>query len=128
MSGDQKSLTQASHPPSIFRDLLQSDIPAQEKSMARLVDEGFTLIGAGSVRTSHVLSTVVYHVLANPKIRQTVQQELGEAMPQGSDISTPALLVRLEHLPYLDATITEGLRVANSIAHRTLRVAPDRAP
>lgn len=127
MSGDKIDLKHAGQPPSIFRELLDSDIPAEEKSVTRLVDEGITLLGAGSITSARAMSTIVYHVLANPKILQTVQKELREAIPIGSDISTQALLVQLEHLPYFEATITEGLRIANSIARRVVRVAPDRS-
>lgn len=127
MSGDRKDFKQAGHSPSIFQELLDSDIPVEEKSVTRLVDEGITLIGAGTISTAHVLSTITYHVLANPGILRTLQQELQEAMPDGLDESAQTRLVRFEQLPYLTAIITEGLRLAHAVAIRNQRVAPDRS-
>lgn len=127
VSGDRKDFKQAGHPSSIFEELLDSDIPVEEKSVIRLVDEGITLIGAGTISTAHVLSTITYHVLANPEILRTLQQELQEAMPDGLDVSAQTRLVRFERLPYLTATITEGLRLADAVFTRNQRVAPDRS-
>lgn len=109
----------------IFQELLNSDIPAEEKSIARLTDEAITLLGAGSNTTPHVLSATAYHILANPQILQNIQKELQEIMPHG--LSAQALLIRLQNLPYLTASITEGLRLSNISAHRNARVAPDRS-
>jgi cytochrome P450 len=107
--------------------LINSDIPAEEKSLDRLVHEGIILIGAGTVTTAHVLSTVAYHILANPEILQTLQKELQKALPVNSQPSPQALLIQLEHLPYLSAIIKEGFRLTHAIAHRNFRVAPNRS-
>lgn len=112
--------------PNIFQELLNSDVPAEEKSITRLADEGITLLGAGTHTTSHVLSNIVYHILANPNILQTIQKELQEVMSQDSS-SAKALLNRLEHLPYFTATITEGFRLSNVASHRNVRIATDRS-
>lgn len=127
MRGDRKDIKQAGHPPTIFQEILDSDSPAEERSTTRLIDEGITLIGAGSVTTAHALSTITYHVLANPEIFGSLQQELQGVNPDGPELSAQALLVRLEQLPYLTATITEGLRLADTIVHRVNRVAPGRS-
>lgn len=125
MSGNNRNQDRSKN---IFQELLSSDIPVEERSITRLTDEGITLIGAGTSTTSHVVSTTAYHILANPKILQTIQKELQEIMPHDlGEISTQALLVRLEHLPYLTATITEGLRLSNVASHRNVRVAMDRS-
>ena len=124
MRSDRKSTKEAGHPQAIFQQLLDSDIPAEEKSMNRLVDEGITFIGAGSVTTAHVLSTITYHVLANPEIFDKLQQELQNIQSNDPELSARALLVQLEQFPYLTATITEGLRLAHGILRRAERVAP----
>lgn len=111
--------------PSIFQELLNSDVPAEEKSITRLTDEGITLLGAGTHTTSHVLSATVYHILANPNILQTIQKGLQEVMSQ--DSSAKALLNRLEHLPLFAASITEGFRLSNVASHRNVRIATDRS-
>lgn len=95
--------------------------------MTRLVDEGMVLIGAGTVTTSHVLGTITYHLLVNPELLLILQEELEGVRSDGADLSAEALLVRLEHLPYLTATIAEGLRIGHGVVHRLERVAPDRA-
>jgi cytochrome P450 len=127
MSDNRVELKQAGEYRTIFQELIYSDIPAEEKSMTRMIDEGMTLIGAGTITTAHVLSTTAYHILANPEVLQTLKHELQEVMPDGSEVPTKTLLAQLEHLPYLTAIITEGLRVANTIVRRNPRVAPGRS-
>lgn len=127
MRRDRKKTQKAGHPPIVFQELMDSDLPDEEKSMTRLVDEGITLVGAGTVTTAHVLSTITYFVLANPEIFETLQRELREQQPDGPDLSAQTRLVRLEQLPYLTATIMEGLRLAHGVLHRGERVAPDRS-
>lgn len=125
MRGDQRNTNREGHPPAVFQELLDSDIPPEEKSMNRLIDEGITFVGAGSVTTSHVLSTITYHVLANQEILKTLRREIQEIKSDDPNLSAQALLVQLEQLPYLTATIKEGLRLAHGIIRRLERVAPD---
>ena len=108
----------------IFHNLASSNIPEPERSIQRLVDEGITLLGAGTVTTADVLGTTSYFILANPIILQTLQNELQNAIP---DPSLPPSITTLERLPYLSAIIKEGLRLTNAISHRNARIAPDRA-
>lgn len=122
---DQKKVYDS---PTIFYELINSDIPVEERSIPRLIDEGISLIGAGTVTTAHVLSTTTYHVLANPEVLHRLQKELQEVLPNsGSNPSPQTLLVQLEHLPYLTAIIKEGLRLTHAISHRNARVAPTRS-
>ena len=107
----------------IFRALLGSDLPPQEKSIERLVDEAKTLIGAGVTTTAHTLETLTYHLLTNVDILATLKAELRSAIP---DASQPVSLQKLEQLPYLTAVIKEGLRMAYGASHRLSRVAPDK--
>ena len=124
MTSNNRDLKQ-DHSSNIFQELLNSDVPTEERSIDRLTDEGITLVGAGTNSTSHVLSATVYHVLANPIILQNIRKELQEIMPH--DFSAQAFLTRLEHLPFLTASIMEGLRLSNAASHRNIRVAPDRS-
>ncbi len=111
--------------PTIFHELVNSNLPAEEKSITRLMDEGITLIGAGTVTTAHVLSTTSYHILSNPHILQCLQKELQEAIPESSH-AAEAPLPQLEHLPYLTAIIKEGLRISHAIISRNQRIASNR--
>lgn len=112
-------------PSDMFQELLNSDLPAEEKSIARLTDEGIGLLGAGTATTSHIMSATVYHILANPDALQIIQKELQEIIPD--ELSPPALLSRLEQLPYFTASIKEGLRLSNVSSHRNMRIGVNRS-
>lgn len=99
-------------------------MPPQERTLFRLGQEAISLIGAGGITTQHTLKTLTYHILANPRVLAKLTAELKEAMP---DPSVPAPLQKLEHLPYLSAVISEGLRLNHAVPHRLERSFPDRA-
>ena len=123
LSHTDKTSTE-SHP-TVFHSLRDDpDLPLSEKSLPRLVMEAQTLIGAGTLTTTHMLSMTAYHILANPPILRKLLEELEEAIP---DIATPCPLQTLEQLPYLSAVISEGLRVSYGSVHRLQRVHPDNA-
>ncbi|KAI9843443.1 MAG: hypothetical protein M1838_002619 [Thelocarpon superellum] len=129
---DQVRRIQASKPeeystgehPTIFHELLTADIPREEQTMRRMVYEGQTLVGAGTLTTAHALKTISYHLLANPASRRKLQQELAAA---GATASAHLPLQQLEQLPYLHAVVNEGLRLGYGVSSRLQRVAPDRA-
>ena len=108
----------------IFHELLKSDLPPQEKSVQRLVDEAKTLIGAGVITTAHTLETLTYYLLTNVDKLTTLKAELRSMMPKATQ---PVSLQKLEQLPYLTAVIKEGLRLSFGVSHRTQRIAPDTA-
>ncbi len=111
--------------PTVFHSLRDDpDLPLSEKSLPRLVMEAHSLIGAGTLTSTHMLSITTYHILANPPILGKLLEELEEAIP---DIATPCPLQTLEQLPYLSAVISEGLRVSYGSVHRLQRVHPDDA-
>ena len=113
--------------PTALELLLTSTLPVPELETPRLEDEAFTLLGAGTITTAHTLTMIVYHILANPKIKQELQRRLDylhAALPEGS--SSPPLAV-LEHEPYVQAIVAEGLRLSFGVSHRLPRVSPDTA-
>ena len=65
-----------------------------------------------------------YHILANPPVLSRLRAELEAAIPDAT--ATPSLQ-DLEHLPYLDAVICEGLRISHGTVHRLQRVHPDKS-
>ena len=82
----------------IFHELLDSNLPQEEKTLHRLADEGEILIGAGSETTAKALTHITYYLLQNRDILERLQAELKEAIP------TPESQVswsKLEQLPYL---------------------------
>lgn len=112
------------HHPTIFHELLKSDLPSEEKSMRRMVYEGQTLVGAGTITTAHALKTISFHLISNPATLRKLRRELAEIDP---DPRSPIEFQRLRQLPYLSAVINEGLRMGIGVSSRLQRVAPDRA-
>lgn len=90
-----------------------------------MADEGIAILGAGTVTTSHNLVTTVYHILANLDILQAIEKEIDGVISK--EISAQALLARLEQLPYLTASIKEGLRISNVSSHRNIRIGVNRS-
>ena len=103
----------------IMSELIYGDLPETEKKLPRLVDEGQSVVGAGSITTAEMLSAMMYHLLEDPKLMANLRQELEPVMkrtdgrPSQSD---------LEPLPYLTAVIKEGLRLYYGISQRLPRI------
>ena len=107
----------------IFDELINSELlPAHEKTLPRLVDEGQTMIAAGQETTSFFLKTVTFYILANKSIYAKLKDELKRAIPDPHSI--PAL-ARLENLPYLRAVVQEGHRFSHGVVGRLERISPD---
>lgn len=108
--------------PTIFHELLESDLPPREKAIDRLGDEAQLFLGAGLETTAWTLSTMSFYILANPLILKRLQAELQEAIPDPNTI--PGLII-IEKLPYLGACIQEGIRMAHGVSARHPRISPD---
>ncbi|RAK99186.1 cytochrome P450 [Aspergillus ibericus CBS 121593] len=121
--GHDKSYEKVYHR-TVFHELLESKLPANELKRDRLRDEAFSLITAGSGTTAYVLLGTAYHVAANPAVRQRLYDELRAVIPDPSDLPT---LAELERLPYLTVIIQEGLRLCGPVTHCILRQYPDKA-
>jgi cytochrome P450 len=121
VDGKYDSYQKSTHP-TVFKELLDSNLPREELTIQRLAEEAQTVVGAGQVTTAHYLKMTSFHVLANPEILSKLKEELQSAMP--SDGSLPPLS-KLEQLPYLSAVISEGFRKSYGITQRLPRVSPD---
>jgi cytochrome P450 len=122
ISGEDESHTKSQHP-TIFHELLQSNLPPQEKSLDRLGDEAQLMIGAGLETTAWALTTTCYHLIANPPTLKKLRAELEEAIPNpaaGLDV------LHLEKLLYLSACIQEGIRLSYGVSARNPRISPDK--
>ncbi|MCJ1389938.1 hypothetical protein MMC18_002796 [Xylographa bjoerkii] len=119
-SQPQSSYQDLPHPV-VFSELLESDLPDSEKTLAHLRDEANILMGAGTMTTAWTLSVATYHLLSNPTILSTLKAELRAALPSSS---SPAPLSLLEQLPYLTAIIQEALRLSYGVSSRLARVSP----
>jgi cytochrome P450 len=91
-----------SQAPTLFQIIQQSSLPAHEKSVHRLAQEGFTILIGGSETTARVLTLIAYHLLAKREVLVRLMEELMEAMP---DVHTAASVKALRELPWLVRTI-----------------------
>lgn len=109
--------------PTVFYEMAHNPkVPAEEKSINRLTDEGVLFIVAGNETTGNALSIITFHVLNDSKIKAKLQKELLEVIPD--ERLTPQWQY-LETLPYLSAVIKEGLRMSYGVVSRMPRVSPD---
>ena len=92
----------------LFRYIVNSDMPESERSDNRLASEAVVLLGAGTVTTARTLVFISYYILANPSIRTRLAKELQEPMSRYPEV-VPTW-AELERVPILQALIKEGLR------------------
>ncbi|EEH43171.2 uncharacterized protein PADG_07991 [Paracoccidioides brasiliensis Pb18] len=104
--------------PTIFQQILQSDLPPQEKSHYRLAGEAQSVMGGGIESPAHALTVATFHIANTPHISQRLRSELVKAFP---DINVSPTLLELEKLPYLKACIQESLRLSYGLSARNPR-------
>lgn len=85
-------------PPTIFHAIFQSSLPAEEKGLTRLAQEGLVMFAAGSESTSRSLMLAVYYLLRDPSAMEKLREELVAVMPDPHVV--PSVKV-LEALPWL---------------------------
>lgn len=106
MENDQKDIHTSSG--SLFRQIINGDMPQSELADERLAKEAQVLLGGGTASTARTLGFISYYVLANPHIRGRLNEELRDIMAAYPE-HVP-LWAELERLPYLQALIKEALR------------------
>ncbi|KAH6653116.1 cytochrome P450 [Truncatella angustata] len=106
----------------IFGSLLQSSLPEDEKTVARLSSEATALIGAATDTVSWALTVITFHLLTQPNLLERLHNELSEVYDGGDHLPQWSTL---EKLPYLSAIIWEGLRLSYGVSARTARIAPN---
>ena len=120
-SSSETARSTEKNPTSIFNTLLDSDLPPQDKTVRRLVEDAQTLTGAGSETTARTLAVGTFHILSNEHVLRSLMSELERAIPNPGALPP---LADLEQLPYLTAVIYEIHRIACSVSHRLQRVSP----
>jgi cytochrome P450 len=120
---DGRKYEEKAHP-TIFYEIIHSDLPPRDKTPRRLQEEAAAILGAGAVTTAWTLTVTMYHLAVQPEKLERLRAEIKSIMP---DPQKPAKLQQLEQLPYLTSVIMESLRVSNGISTRLARVAPDRS-
>jgi cytochrome P450 len=106
--------------PTVFVELMRSDMPASEKTPERMHNEAVSLLGAATETTSWALGVMTYYLLSQPQTMGRLRAELEAAVEDRNDLPP---LTTLEKLPYLSAVIQEGLRLSYGVSSRTARIA-----
>lgn len=103
-------------------------LPPQEKTSQRLIDESILVVGAGLSTTGWAATVTIYYILANPAIQTRLRNELLTIIPPGHKRLDCADLdwAALRSLPYLQACITEGLRLSYGTTSRLARRTPKK--
>lgn len=104
--GDDEQLYLVDGQPTIFHELLNSDLPPWEKSLERLWQDGQVVVGAGADTTANALTVTTFHLLDNPDKLQRLKSELETLMP---DPCSPVKLRELEQLPYMVCSLARCL-------------------
>ena len=81
-----------------FHQILDSELPAQEKNKQRMGQEAFSIIAAGGETVARTLTTATYHLLLNTAMLERLRDELREVQ---SDPRVPLEAKKLEKLPWL---------------------------
>ena len=95
LAGTEKDRTKSR---TIFHELLDSDLPPEEKTLQRLCDEGEILTGAGSETTAQATARLFFYLKQVPRTLAKLRQELDSVIPNASSIPSWA---ELQSLPYL---------------------------
>ena len=110
--------------PTLFHELLQSNLPESEKTVSRLADEAAIIVGAGTLTSSWAVCVATYHLLSSPRILQNLKTELRSALPSAPTVPP---LSQIENLPYLSAVIQEAVRLSYGAATRLQRISPEQS-
>ncbi|RAQ51113.1 hypothetical protein AFGD_003642 [Aspergillus flavus] len=114
-SGEKESINTGAKG-SVYESVLDSpNLPASEKALLRLEQEGALLTLAGTESPAQTLNIIFYHLLANPSLLAKLREEL-------ATLPTLSTWTQLEQLPYLSAIIEEGNRLSFGVTARTARI------
>jgi cytochrome P450 len=106
-------------------DLLTRFLEAMQKNPETLDHAGvisllMSTISAASDTTATAMTATMFHLLQNPKTLAKLQQEL-----EASNLSRPIpTFAQVSKLPYLHATIREGMRLFPPLSHPLERLVP----
>jgi cytochrome P450 len=95
-------------PPTAFEVILRSNLPASEKTPARLDHDSFTVIFGGGDPAARTMTNCAFWIITHSPVLRRLQQELDTIMPNPSKWPT---MQQIEELPYLNAVMKECLRL-----------------
>jgi cytochrome P450 len=110
--------------PTIFHAILDSKIPANEKTAERLSEDAQVVVMAGTLTTASTLELITFWLLSRPDVLLKLKEELQTAIPSINDVETVSIAT-IEALPYLRAVVKEGLRLSYGLSTRSQRIDPD---
>lgn len=82
----------------MFAALADPSLPAEERTLGRMEDEGFVILAAGTETTAYSLSVTMFYLLDNPGIFSELYDEINRVMPDPAECPP---LATLENLPLL---------------------------
>lgn len=130
----------AGNHPTLFHEILNGDLPAQEKTFQRLKDEAVSVLGAGlhfllrrseymlnQIGTETVawtLSVAICYILSDPTVHSKLREILAPIFKERNGKPT---WNELEKVPYLSAVISEALRLGYGVCGPLPRIATGEA-
>ncbi|KAE8153110.1 cytochrome P450 [Aspergillus avenaceus] len=105
----------------IYDQMMDPSVPAQERSLQRLQDEGTVLLAAGTETTTRALAMAMFYLTRDHETRTRLRDELKGIMPTSSSTTTWS---ELEQLPYMTGVVNEALRLGGVTTFRFARIAP----
>ncbi|KAJ5776433.1 uncharacterized protein N7511_001444 [Penicillium nucicola] len=105
----------------VFDSLTDESVPERERTVSRLMDEAFVILGAGTVTTSRAVTRIAFHLARDKSIARKLRDELRTVMPT-PDAHPESH--QLESLSYLNGVIQEGIRLTFGVTMRQVRIAP----
>jgi cytochrome P450 len=109
LAGRNHEAKVASHP-TVFHELLQSNLPPEDLTLSRLQNEAMSLVGAGDHTTKWAFTVGSFFIIENPEVFAQLRTELEAAIPDPAHIIP---WTELEKLPYLTAVVSEGQFTGN---------------
>ncbi|KAI0387173.1 cytochrome P450 [Hypomontagnella monticulosa] len=118
LDGRNQKAKESSHQ-TIFHDILSTNLQPEDLTLERLTEEALSTTTAGTDTTKWALGVCCYYVLSNPEIEKRLRAELNDAIPEPENIPH---WDELEKLVYLNAVITESLRIGIIASARMPRI------
>lgn len=125
LSESPENLNRLPHKMTIFHQLMSKDawkngtVPVP----GSLYEESQALMFGGGDTTGNALMVTTFHVAKRPEIYKKLKAELKSAW---SSLDETPSLKSLEHLPYLNAVIKEGLRMSTGVVSGLARMVPSQ--
>ena len=82
----------------LFLSIYESSLPACEKGVERLAQEGFVTVGAGGETTSRILAMAFFYIVSEPRVLKRLQGEIMMVMPDATRIPSVKALDALVYL------------------------------